>query len=1344
MKLISMHVDDFGGLHNYDYSFEEGLNVVLHDNGWGKTTMAAFLKAMLYGYDTRRSKDITENERKRYLPWQGGKYGGSLDFEADGVSYRIIRTFGETPRFDTARIINLATKTTARIPPDKIGETLFHLDANAFQRSVFINQNGLSIDGAASSIHARLNALVSQANDVAAYDGALTSLTQQIKVFEKTGARGQIGTLSRQIEEKERARNQLERDIAEQDAARERISQIDTLLSTINRELEEKGKKLDALSGEAKKREAAKKLLEGISEQIKDLQAKIDSLKSDLGGSVPSSAEIDRVKQNVQTADDLKNRIETLQKAVSQFTASYNDLLNRYDGNVPAVSQLDKIQSIYSEVQGVQSSGADEVADTTPPEEYETIKSAINEDSEFVEKLQKAIGSQTIIEKLIHELESLSRDLRNEAEIWKEKTSRFAGYEADIERLQRILKEQGRFSPEAVEQVIARLEELQRKQQAIEVKRDSLTSEPLTQEQENLLCDNAGELPDRFEAIIVRQKQRENEKRKAEIQGLTARLEGEKSKEESLSTSLVQLETVASLDAPEPKEPGKSYGAAMIGFGAVIAVIGMVLGFIIMPALFALATGGALLAILGVVSKKGYKKKVQEYKALQESFAKKQDAVQKRDELLNQLQLVQSSISDLEHQIEENRSELMTDEAVISAWFAKWAPDEEDHADTVISQILEKSDEIRSLRERKAKITAGLASVEEQTAAVTSVRESIDISYPECSGKTIQDALNCLRAKQSAYTVSFNQLQTVIQGEDRFIAEAGISREAFAASDSPKAAKLRASMDEITDALQQRIDEVNKVLTVLGLDTDAEHIIRALREAEAMLHEYSYYSNKLMERSARQKKKQQQMETLLCKLAEALSPISSRYAELEIPERLAKIREEIGEAGRIKAKIKDTEEDIERQRKRLVVAEATTAAFVNTYGHFPVDDSDLLPGIYERARKHAEMMAAMQELEKQRKAVGLKQQAEAADTEDLAEGSLLSEVNRLKERRDSLLIEYTQKSDFIRHADQSLEEYPDTIQEIHELYEQKQKALSTLAILKRSMQLITKAKENLANRYLSKVEELFNRYLRIWLNNDTVKGILDIDFNVSIEENGKKHVAEGYSTGYCDLIDFCMRLALVDTLFEKEQPFLILDDPFVNLDADRLEKALELLNVMAANKQVVYFVCHPIRAVETEITSAAREEFLQLANATRAQIAERQASGSSRSRLVRKTPKELYRIIEPSVALPFRPTKPNYTITNSIFSLSFELTEQGFVKDGSYELFFIDAVGHVLNDRQIIEVDKGKLSTQRVQFSLNTRDDSGDLFELMIRESGQDDYDVVARLPFRAKLAFAGTINFGF
>ena len=49
--------------------------------------------------------------------------------------------------------------------------------------------------------------------------------------------------------------------------------------------------------------------------------------------------------------------------------------------------------------------------------------------------------------------------------------------------------------------------------------------------------------------------------------------------------------------------------------------------------------------------------------------------------------------------------------------------------------------------------------------------------------------------------------------------------------------------------------------------------------------------------------------------------------------------------------------------------------------------------------------------------------------------------------------------------------------------------------------MISRAKDNLADRYLSKVEQLFNDYMHVWLGSDAVRGILDIDFNVSIEEN---------------------------------------------------------------------------------------------------------------------------------------------------------------------------------------------------------------------------------------------------
>ena len=277
MRLISCHVDNFGGLHNFDHNFDDGLNIVLEDNGWGKTTFAAFLKAMIYGFDSRRSKDVTENERLRYMPWQGGKYGGYLVFEAEEKQYRIERTFGETPRFDRAKIMDLQTHMQSKLNPDELGEYLFHLDANAFQRSVFINQNGILMEGnAASSIHTRLNALISQANDLAAYDGAITELTQQIKVYEKTGNRGLLGDVGRAISEKEKIRDQLAIDIRHQDENRVRIAQIDQQLSEMEKRLTEKKKLLDKISGESKKKEATQKLLADLrsEEHTSELQSR--------------------------------------------------------------------------------------------------------------------------------------------------------------------------------------------------------------------------------------------------------------------------------------------------------------------------------------------------------------------------------------------------------------------------------------------------------------------------------------------------------------------------------------------------------------------------------------------------------------------------------------------------------------------------------------------------------------------------------------------------------------------------------------------------------------------------------------------------------------------------------------------------------------------------------------------------------------------------------------------------------------------------------------------------------------------------------------------------------------
>ncbi len=582
--------------------------------------------------------------------------------------------------------------------------------------------------------------------------------------------------------------------------------------------------------------------------------------------------------------------------------------------------------------------------------------------------------------------------------------------------------------------------------------------------------------------------------------------------------------------------------------------------------------------------------------------------------------------------------------------------------------------------------------VEAKREAVSQTRAKLDEQYPEIAGLSYEDALAFLRGKLNEYTVAEGQLKTADKNFKRFITESGATAEDLALPESPKAAAMASAQQATDEKLNQYLQSANALLAELDLDTDLDHIVQALKEAETILVEYRQYAGKLTEATARQARKQEQLDTLKRRLAQKLADIHMQDAGDELPALLAAARADVSRAAQAQAKSKDAESDLSRQKANLDQAEKAVNAFTSSFGHFSPDESGMLAGIYARANAFAEKAAAKQQLEKQGASVEAEHRPSDANTPIGAEEARLrAEVERLKERRDALLIEYTQKSDAIRLADQSLEKYPDLAQEIHALYEQKQKAQNTLGILKRTIQLITRAKENLANRYLSRVEQLFNSYMQIWLNNDAVRGLLDINFNVSIEENGKAHVAEGYSTGYCDMIDFCMRLALVDTLFEKEQPFLILDDPFVNLDADRLEKALELLNVMAANKQVVYFVCHPIRAVETDETSASRAEFLKLAEATRATIQSAKTEGTRSRTIARKSPKEMYRVAESAASYAFRPANLNYTITNNIFSMSFVISDTGVPRDGTFELFFIDALGHVLNDRQMIEISNGKL-----------------------------------------------------
>ncbi len=195
MKLIKCSVENFGALSGFKMDFTDGLCVIKEDNGFGKSTLAAFVKAMFYGLPVTRKADINENERLKYDPWQGGNYGGSLDFECEKGTFRIERFFGNKAKDDSFKLYDLKNGTESTVFSDNIGNELFSIDAESFEKSVFLPQQKLEV-GMNASINAKLTGLVEDNDDIGNFDRAMAELDKQQKA---RGVKGRLDALNKEI-----------------------------------------------------------------------------------------------------------------------------------------------------------------------------------------------------------------------------------------------------------------------------------------------------------------------------------------------------------------------------------------------------------------------------------------------------------------------------------------------------------------------------------------------------------------------------------------------------------------------------------------------------------------------------------------------------------------------------------------------------------------------------------------------------------------------------------------------------------------------------------------------------------------------------------------------------------------------------------------------------------------------------------------------------------------------------------------------------------------------------------------------------------------------------------------
>lgn len=244
MKIVNVSVVAFGKLQSVNLSFNSGVNVLQNKNAFGKTTFAAFVRAMLYGlnYSYTKEGDERVNDVTRYCPWGfGGKFGGSMTVEHNGATYRIERFFGGTTRAEVLSVTNESTGAAVDVSGG-VGEYFLGLTADSYDRSTYFPQEAVEL-ATNENLDGRLANLV----DSADYDKVQEKLLAYRR--QKRAGRGVGGTiaqldneifdLQRKLHEAELAENTQARNAEQHSANEAQLQQLNARKCDIQRQLEE-------------------------------------------------------------------------------------------------------------------------------------------------------------------------------------------------------------------------------------------------------------------------------------------------------------------------------------------------------------------------------------------------------------------------------------------------------------------------------------------------------------------------------------------------------------------------------------------------------------------------------------------------------------------------------------------------------------------------------------------------------------------------------------------------------------------------------------------------------------------------------------------------------------------------------------------------------------------------------------------------------------------------------------------------------------------------------------------------------------------------------------------------
>lgn len=318
MRLISCHIFGFGSFCDQKIEFNENLTAILEQNGFGKSTLAAFVKAILFGLETARRDDTAlSSERLKYTPWSASSFGGSISFECEKGQFIAIRKFAPLSKTaDSFELIDAKSGKPSDAFSDRLGNELFGIDKEGFNRSTFLS-NELNLTALPSSLRHKIGS-EDNLEDISGFEPAKQKLEGAIKKLNEKN--GEIFKTNKKIAENKVEIEKYRVSLEEYLRLKGEIEKTKNEISV----LEEKDKALEEKITAANTYESNRIKLQNYNKlvtEIKNIQSEILKLEEAYGDKLP---EIKVVSELEAKIEKYLNKSVILEHSVSKL----NELKN--------------------------------------------------------------------------------------------------------------------------------------------------------------------------------------------------------------------------------------------------------------------------------------------------------------------------------------------------------------------------------------------------------------------------------------------------------------------------------------------------------------------------------------------------------------------------------------------------------------------------------------------------------------------------------------------------------------------------------------------------------------------------------------------------------------------------------------------------------------------------------------------------------------------------------------------------------------------------------------------------------------------------------------------------------